>query len=203
LFLVPSKTRRLSRGEERKTAKDDSAKPWQQHYGGAAMNPAIRNCLRFLSIALLVCTFAISSTMPLLANPPQSSQSQSGQSTMQSEAGQTNAGGNPSNTSSTSTANEKPEDSLPEAPQVQNEQTQQQTNAPTGAAGAKRAPVKGTPAAQPAGAAVAPVKQRGHRSLLIKLGLIAGAAIAVGAAIALSEKSPSRPPGSTTAAAQQ
>ena len=29
--------------------------------------------------------------------------------------------------------------------------------------------------AQPAGAAVAPVRQRGHRSLLIKVGVIAGA----------------------------
>jgi hypothetical protein len=90
-----------------------------------------------------------------------------------------------------------PATSLPDAPQPQSAQTSQQSaQAPSGAAGAKAPPVHGAPAAQPVGAAVAPARQRGHRSLLIKAGLLAGAGIAVGTVIALSERSPNRPPGS-------
>ena len=45
------------------------------------------------------------------------------------------------------------------------------------------------------GAAIAPAKQRRVRSLLIKLGALAGAGAAVGTVYALSHGSPSRPPG--------
>jgi hypothetical protein len=46
------------------------------------------------------------------------------------------------------------------------------------------------------GAAVAPPRQRGYRSLLIKLGLLAGAGIAAGSVVALSQgRSQTRPPG--------
>jgi hypothetical protein len=129
-------------------------------------------------IAVLAGAFLISSEMPLLANPLQSSQS--------------------------NTAGQKQDDSLPDTPQPQSAQTQQSQQqqsapAPSGAAGAKAANVKGAPVAQPAGAAVAPVRQHGHRSLLIKVGLLAGAGIAVGAAVALSERSPARPPGASSA----
>jgi hypothetical protein len=173
------------------------------------MNPVIRSCSRFLAIVLLVCGFTISSTAPLLASP-QSSQFQSDQARASQSTSQVNTGQISTNQSGTNQeATDVPGDAgqktavpLPEAPQAQDDQTQQQTNPPSGAAGAKAAPVKGAPVAQPAGAAIAPVRQRGHRSLLIKLGLIAGAGIAIGAAVALSERSPSRPPGATTAAAQ-
>jgi len=126
---------------------------------------------------MLVGAFLMSSDMPLLASPPQSSQP--------------------------STAAQKQDDPLPDAPPPQSAQTppsQEPATAPSGVAGAKAATVKGAPVAQPAGAAVAPARQRGHRSLLIKLGLLAGAGIAVGAAVALSESSPSRPPGSSSSA---
>src|SRR5579863_131044 len=131
---------------------------------------------RCLSIAALTFAFLISSEAPLLASAPQSGQSDAG--------------------------SQKQDNSLPDAPQAQSAQTsspsgQQNTPVPSGAAGAKAADVKGAPVAQPAGAAVAPVRQRGHRSLLIKLGLLAGAGVAVGAAVALSERSPSRPPGTS------
>jgi predicted lipid-binding transport protein (Tim44 family) len=132
-------------------------------------------------VAMLVGGFLISSEIPLMASPQQSSQS--------------------------STAGQKSGDSLPDAPQAQSSQTQttqtpsgqQSAPAPSGTAGAKAANVKGAPVAQPAGAAVAPVRQRGHRSLLIKVGVIAGAAIGVGAVVALSERSPARPPGASPA----
>jgi len=126
----------------------------------------------------LAALFLIASEMPLLASPPQSSQS--------------------------STSAQKPDDPLPDTPQPQTEQgtqTQQPAPAPSGAAAAKAANVKGAPVAQPAGAAVAPARQRGHRSLLIKLGLLAGAGIAVGSVIALSKSSSARPPGSSSSLA--
>ncbi len=138
------------------------------------MNRTGHGYSKCFSIALLAGAFLISSEMPLLASPPQSSQS--------------------------NTTSQRQDNILPDAPQPQSAQvppSEQTAPAPSGAAGAKAANVKGSPAAQPAGAAVAPVRQRGHRSLLIKLGLLAGAGIAVGAAVALSEASPARPPGAS------
>jgi predicted lipid-binding transport protein (Tim44 family) len=126
------------------------------------------------STAIVACAFLMSSEMPLFANPPQQS----------------------------NTASQKQDDSLPDAPQSQSTQTpssQQPATVPSGVAGAKAPNVKGAPVAQPAGAAIAPVRQRGHRSLLIKLGLLAGAGIAVGSVVALSEKSPARTPGTSAA----
>lgn len=66
---------------------------------------------------------------------------------------------------------------------------------PEGTAAARAARVNGGPASKPAGAAIAPAKQRRTRSLLIKLGLIAGAGAAVGTVVALTKASPTRPPG--------
>ena len=74
-------------------------------------------------------------------------------------------------------------------------QAQNPSSVPSGAAGAKAAPAKGAPASRPVGSAIAPAKQRERRSLLIKVGLVAGACVAVGTAFALSKGSPSRPPG--------
>jgi hypothetical protein len=155
------------------------------------MNQTDCSYLRCFSIAILMGAFLISSEMPLLASPQQSGQGQSSQS-------------------SSSTETQKADDPLPDAPQPQSTQPQsgqsqpaqpqqQSTQPPSGAAGAKAANVKGAPVAQPVGAAVAPARQRGHRSLLIKIGLLAGAGIAVGTVIALSEKSPTRPPGAVAA----
>lgn len=105
--------------------------------------------------------------------------------------------------SSQASTDQKTNNQLPEAPQPQSAQTGQQETSPAGAAGAKAANVKGAPVAQPVGAAVAPVRQRGHRSLIIKLGLLAGAGVAVGTVVALSERSQSRPPGTTASTTHQ
>ncbi len=70
------------------------------------------------------------------------------------------------------------------------------TQPPQGAAAAHVQPATGTAASEPAGAAIAPAKQRRVRSYLIRLGAVAGAGIAVGTVFALSSASPSRPPGS-------
>jgi hypothetical protein len=64
---------------------------------------------------------------------------------------------------------------------------------PTGTAVAPyRTPV-GSMASRPAGAAIAPAKQRRVRSILIRVGLIGGAGVAVGSVVALSHGSPARP----------
>ena len=66
---------------------------------------------------------------------------------------------------------------------------------PSGTAAATTGSPKGALASKPAGAAIAPSQQRRGRSLLIKTGLILGAAAALGSVFALSHGSPARPPG--------
>ncbi len=97
---------------------------------------------------------------------------------------------------------------LPDAPQAQAQQsTPAQTNAtagqnsatppqqPEGTAAARGARTIGGPASKPAGSAIAPAKQRQIRSLLIKIGAIAGAGAALGTVYALTRGTSSKPPG--------
>ncbi len=70
------------------------------------------------------------------------------------------------------------------------------TQDPLGTAAAPSVKTTGVAASRPAGAAIAPAKQRRARSILIKVGAIVGAGVAVGTVVALSSGSPSRPPGS-------
>jgi hypothetical protein len=65
---------------------------------------------------------------------------------------------------------------------------------PSGTAAAEAEKPVGNAASRPAGAAIAPAKQRQVRSLLIKLGFIAGAGVALGTVYALSNASPGRVP---------
>lgn len=71
----------------------------------------------------------------------------------------------------------------------------QQAQEPVGTAAAESVETTGVAASKPAGAAIAPAKQRRTRSLLIKVGAIVGAGVAIGTVAALSSGSPSRPPG--------
>jgi|SRR5271166_3886426 len=66
---------------------------------------------------------------------------------------------------------------------------------PLGAAAAETVPTMGVAASRPAGAALAPGKQRRIRTVLIRMGAVVGAAAAVGVTMALTEASPSKPPG--------
>jgi len=66
---------------------------------------------------------------------------------------------------------------------------------PLGTAAAETVPTMGVAASRPAGAALAPGKQRRIRSFLIRTGAIVGAAAALGVTMALTEASPSKPPG--------
>ena len=78
---------------------------------------------------------------------------------------------------------------------AQTQQPQPLPNSPTpvGTAAAPAENPVGAAVSRPAGAAIAPAKQKRRRSFLIRTGLIIGAAIAVGTVVALSKASPSRP----------
>lgn len=105
---------------------------------------------------------------------------------------------------------------LPEAPQPQQSAAQpaaqsaaqsQQTpvvqqpvpSQPLGAAAAEQIKTAGGGASRPAGNAIAPAKQHQYRSMLIKLGAVAAAGIAVGTVYGLSHATPSVPPHSAGA----
>jgi len=66
---------------------------------------------------------------------------------------------------------------------------------PVGTAVAETPLTTGVAASNPAGAAIAPAKQRRSRAFFIKVGAIVGAGAALGAVALLSSASPSRPPG--------
>ena len=78
-------------------------------------------------------------------------------------------------------------------PQSADGQSGSNPHKPVGAAAAPYEPTLGIAASRPAGAAIAPAKQRRVRTILISLGVIAGAGIAVGSVAALSHGSPSKP----------
>ncbi|HEY1462279.1 MAG TPA: hypothetical protein VGF44_02545 [Terriglobales bacterium] len=92
---------------------------------------------------------------------------------------------------------DSPSASQPQQPPQQNSATnaQAQTQQPSGTAAAQQGRVSGSTLSEPAGVAIAPAKQKRTRSILIKMGLIAGAGIALGTVAALSAGSPSKPPG--------
>jgi cytoskeletal protein RodZ len=72
----------------------------------------------------------------------------------------------------------------------------QQQNSPASPVGTAAAPAEqpvGTTGSRPAGAVIAPAKQRRVHTFLISVALIAGAGIAIGTVAALSHASPSQP----------
>jgi hypothetical protein len=71
----------------------------------------------------------------------------------------------------------------------------QKPRRPVGTAAAEAPTVSGVTAAQPAGVAIAPAKQRRVRTLVLKVGAIVGAGVAVGSVIALTAATSSKPPG--------
>jgi hypothetical protein len=80
----------------------------------------------------------------------------------------------------------------PRAAQGQ-QQNGAQAQAPLGTAVAPYEKGIGVAASRPAGAVIAPAKQRRTRSFVIKLGVLIGACAAVGTVVALSSASPSQP----------
>jgi hypothetical protein len=78
-------------------------------------------------------------------------------------------------------------------PRPAQEQQQGGAPAPLGTAVAPYEKGIGVAASRPAGAVIAPAKQRRTRSFVIKLGVLIGACAAVGTVVALSSASPSQP----------
>jgi len=97
----------------------------------------------------------------------------------------------PTTQNATPQAPESSPEALPAtpAPQQRSEQFQQ----PLGTATAEGVSTVGGAASRPAGMAIAPDKQKDRHSLLIKLGLIAAAAVAVGTVAGLSKGTSAKP----------
>lgn len=99
----------------------------------------------------------------------------------------------PDNPGSTASS---PENTTPAQTRPQRANSQGETTQPSGTAVAPPVEVSGGAASKPAGVAIAPPKQRQIRSLLIKLGFLAGAGVAIGTVVGLSAASPSHVPNS-------
>lgn len=79
------------------------------------------------------------------------------------------------------------------APQSTTSQPAQNGTAPVGTAAAPYEKGIGVAASRPAGAVIAPAKQRRTRTILIRVGLIVAAGVAIGTVVGLSSASPSTP----------
>ncbi|HMD19264.1 MAG TPA: hypothetical protein VKH40_03035 [Alloacidobacterium sp.] len=73
------------------------------------------------------------------------------------------------------------------------QQQQSATPEPVGTAVAPYEKIVGVAASRPAGAAIAPAKQKRTRTILISVGVVVATAVAVGTVVALSKASPSQP----------
>lgn len=80
-----------------------------------------------------------------------------------------------------------------DAPQANSATQQQNPQKPVGTAAAPPEGAVGITAARPAGAVIAPAKQRRARTILIRVGLIVGAGVALGTVLALTHATPSQP----------
>ncbi|PYV95190.1 MAG: hypothetical protein DMG89_22555 [Acidobacteria bacterium] len=89
----------------------------------------------------------------------------------------------------------KPQIQEEPSPAAQQTTPKAPTVEPSGTAAAQAGKISGSAGSRPAGAAIAPAKQRQVRSLVIKLGALAGAGIALGTVAALSKGTPPKPPG--------
>ncbi len=78
-------------------------------------------------------------------------------------------------------------------PPVQN--PNQPPQKPVGTAAAEAPGTSGITASEPSGAAIAPAKQHRARTIIIKVGALVGAGVAVGTIVALTMATSSKPPG--------
>jgi cytoskeletal protein RodZ len=157
-------------------------------------------------IALLTVPLAQASTMPLeLASQAEQQQTSPAPQTIPASRDQSPASNPTSGASSTQTGSVDSTSSSGSTPQSgaaaaqrptlqSGAETQQAAPPqPVGTAAAPYEKPSGVTASRPAGAAIAPGKQRRAMSIVIKVSLVVGAAVAVGTVVALSKASPSRP----------
>jgi hypothetical protein len=74
-------------------------------------------------------------------------------------------------------------------------QAQPSPQKPVGTAVAEAPRASGIAASQPAGVAIAPAKQRRVRTIVLRMGALVGAGVAVGSVVALTAATSSKPPG--------
>lgn len=146
------------------------------------------------SVLVLVVSFT---TAPLVCGQETATPAQ-GDSDQKPTGGQAPAQAAPE----TNPSNHQPAVELPENPGRSGEnatvspQPAPAKPEPNGTAVAPKIETSGGAASKPAGVALAPPKQRRVRSLIIKLGVLAGAGIAIGTVAGLSAASPSHVPNS-------
>lgn len=143
----------------------------------------------------------------VLLGGPQMTLAQSSAAQNQPTVAEPATGAQPQQTTTERTGTTEPPAPLPEAPSAQRPvgtpalpqsaqpTKQQQEQAPLGAAAAQKGETAGGAASKPAGMAIAPAKQRQVRSFLLKLGLVAAGAAAIGTVVALTRGTSSVPPG--------
>ncbi len=100
----------------------------------------------------------------------------------------TSAGAAQQNPPDAPTRSTSPASDAPASSDSQNGETK-----PLGTAAAPYTKTSGVMGSRPAGAVIAPAKQRRVHAILISVAIIAGAGIAIGTVAALSKGSPSRP----------
>lgn len=140
----------------------------------------------------IACGLIALLAVPLLAQTPPPSQQGA---TPSLEQGQPQAANHAADHPAAETNQFTPEDSTSAKPQTNNatQDVPQTAPEPVGTAVAPYEKTVGVASSRPAGAVIAPAKQRRAHSLLIRLGLIVGGAAAIGTVVALSKASPSRP----------
>lgn len=151
----------------------------------------LRKNIALALVLLLVAPFARAAATPpgqTASSQQQPNQTQNAASAQPRQGSQPGANSAPSSSATSQ---------LPAAPQQANaqsaQQDQQQDHQPVGTAAAPYENPVGVAVSRPAGAAIAPAKQRRSHTFLIKMSLVIGAAVAVGTVVALSKGSPSRP----------
>lgn len=127
-------------------------------------------------------------------DPPQQAGSSQSTSTSPAQAPlpQTPAASN--STDSNQTDPNQPAPNQPNPNQADQNQSAKPQR-PVGTAAAEAPKVNGVTAAQPAGVAIAPAKQRRVRTIVLRIGAIVGAGAALGTVVALTAATPSKPPG--------
>jgi hypothetical protein len=131
-------------------------------------------------------------TMPLAALAQQPLPNQQEGTSSVKEAQAPNAA-HAADKSTSQPAQSVPDNAAPPESPTSSHQSSQTTAQPLGTAAAPYENTLGVAASRPAGAVIAPAKQRRSHSFLIRVGLLVGGAAAIGTVVALSKSSPNRP----------
>lgn len=151
-------------------------------------------------LAVVLCAVAFHCPANAQSATPDGSRQSASQDAAASESETSNLPDSPGTTwakaqepSAQSSSSQEP--SAPEADSKAASERQEKLQRPVGTAAAEAPNVSGITAAQPAGVAIAPAKQRHVRTIVLKVGAVLAAGAAVGTVVALTAATPSKPPG--------